>query len=248
MNCLFTHCLLVAANLAFVPARGAVGPPPLPEQVPLPRRQRVRVNDTLALVFSQPYGRFTVLGCPTLLWGRAVLHGRRGYRQDLADGQLELYSARSVVVHHRPDVLHIESWRKPSPPALAAGHPPALDYQDFVYYAWDVRYRTYAIYLDADLAELPMREYRDFLQNPDNQVNAYHLPPYWLLRERAHTRRTHRLPPANRLAHYLVLSHSLETAYRPQLTRLLRAYAACPMPAATARQLAQARRTLAQSH
>jgi hypothetical protein len=248
MNSLFAPCLLIAASLTFAPVRWAVDTQPPPKQVPLPRSQRVRVNDTLALIFSRPYGRFTVAERPTLLWGRAVLHGRRGYRQDLADGLLDLYSARSVVVHHRPDVLHIERWRKPSPPALEAGQPPALDYRDFVYYAWDVRYRTNTTYLDADLAELPIREYGDFLRDPDTQVHAYHLPPYWLTRERARARRTRRLPQAHRLAQYLALSRCIETAYYPQLTRLLQAYAACPMPAATARQVAQAQRTLAQVH
>ena len=244
------------------PLSGYLAPGSVPIHAPVPgggagpQTQRWALNDTLALVLSQPYGRFTTVDQPAAtLWRRAVLHGRRGYTQ-LLDKDPLFYSSAGMATSARQGVLRLCVWRNlDSPPPRSGGAPVLLAYSDFVYLTWDVRFRTWAVYLTQDLEELPTLDQRvGFVGGYHaGQGATYYLLPHWLARERARALRTHRLPPAKQLAAYLRLSRDtaatfgglLPRPYRPLLGQVLRAYAACPMPRATARQVAQARQALA---
>lgn len=266
----FCQPAFVATSLALLAVRGAIGAPKLvPPTVAvlpsaLPRSQRLRINDTLVLVVSRPYGTFTTYdrSTPTWLWQRAELRGRRGYRQQLTDGRGDdlctLYGARAGA---GGTLLRLSFWRDSHD--LPPRHPatPLIENDDaFACLVWDVRYRTWGWFYNADLAELGARNdgppgftgmafgfTGGFYEGCDER-GLYYLLPHWIAAEQARVRRTHRLPPPARLAAYLEQAEGhdrLRPAYRPLLARLLRAYAACPPPpAAVARRLAAARRAL----
>lgn len=268
--------LALVASLALLTAAGKRVPAARPVTAlgaSLPKKHYLRVNDTLMLVVSRPYTTSTTpaRATATWLWQRAELRGRRGYRQLLDDGSGEelstLYGARSDA---RGTLVRLSFWRDPH--HLPPRYPARLrlgenDESAFACVVWDVRYRTLTWFYDANLDELDSQSdenpfgfkntafgftggrYNDYYEQ-----GVFYLLPHWIAAEQARVRRTHRLPAPARLAAYLGLAEaSIAGAiqpppYRLLLARLLRAYAACPMPAATARQVAQAQRTLTQVH
>lgn len=162
---------LVAASLALPAAGGkrvpAARPVTAADASPprvLPTKHYLRVNDTLVLVVSRPYTTFTTFTTsgretPTWLWQRAELRGRRSYRQRLDDGSgsgsdfVTLYGARAGA---GGTLLRLSYWRDPHqlPPRHPAPH--NLDDNDaaFACLVWDVRYRTWGWFYDANLREL----------------------------------------------------------------------------------------------
>ena len=228
--------------------------------VPLPTRlmadeQRVRVNDTLVLVLSQPYCHYrTSDEVPATLWQHAELHGRRGYRQVL-DKRPFFYSSIGLAASSRTEALCVFIWAMgdEQPPCGMTGPLQLLNYRRFDVLTWDVRYKTQGDLVTESLETLSPYDHPEGFAGGSHPslLEPYHLLPYWLAREQSRVVRTHRLPPTLQFDRYLTLilnpgfDRLLRPAYRPLLARLLRAYQACPMPPATARRLAQARRALA---
>lgn len=270
-----TWWILLVGGLALAGSQPSRAQRRLARPLALPQHQHLRVNDTLTLEVSRPLAFFTVwravepapaLGRPgtRVLWGRAALRGRRGYYEVL-DANAPYCTLYLAAVSRQGDVLALSCWSDIDRQApLARAH--LLDTvsvqrnQEFGYGYWDVRYRTWGLLLGADLQELPPPQEADEVYAFELSVvgftggtyrgRAYHLLPYWLAREQARVRRTRRLPTAPYLANFLDLAYEvrggrLAPPYRPLLAHLLRAYAACPQPPATARQVLAARQALA---
>lgn len=269
---LFFYLVLGATSLVLSAAAGTVDPhrvasPPAASRLAAPpRRQRLRVNDTLMLVVSRPRATFATYGhkTPTWLWQHAELRGRHGYHQVLSKD--ELCSLYGTWVSPRGELLCLAFWRdfdEQLPEGCPRPRQPLWLEHDkaFACPVWDVRYRTWTEFYDANFREMdPIGDdvfgfqgsAYGFTGGRYRGTGPYYLPPTWLAQEQARVRRTHRLPPAPRLAIFLALTNVKTSpltspAYRPLLARLLRAYAACPMPAATARQVTQARQALARA-
>ncbi|RZJ93698.1 MAG: hypothetical protein EOO60_04735 [Hymenobacter sp.] len=222
----------------------------------LPARQEVRVNDTLVLVCSQPYTTLPQYLKPSLvLWSHLALRGRRGYEEVLSEADpLLLYCLYQchdeALVSAQGSVLHfsvLDVGRIPWTEARRGQPLPDRAVYALDSWIWDVRYRVPASYMSADLKELNLRDAPCFTGGMagDSIPEEYRVLPYWINQELAQLKRRHRLPPARRLLAYSTFSRDLATtqdsAYRQGyghlLLRLLRAWRAYPLPAATARHL-----------
>lgn len=208
------------------------------------------------------WGSFTVLDSasgwlppgPThprdTLWQRVTARGRRGYRQVLATGSACLlhprWSARAregnvlSLAQLSPATAQLDSLRQ------LRGRPLLLDAASFVAEPWDVRYRTWGRYLDANLQELPARYPGLGFATGPLQGRSYYLLPHWLAQEQARLARTHRPPAPARLGAWLALSQDtapggrLPPPYRPLLARLLRAYQRGALPPGARQQVSRA--------
>ena len=254
---------VVASGLAL--GAGPARPTPAGARPPGGTRS-LRVNDTLRLEVSRPVATFATPDheAATTLWQRAELRGSRGYRQiiSLPRTLCTLYGTRASP---SGELLRLAFWRdldQQLPQGRAHPRRPLeLAHEDaFACPVWDVRYRTWSWFCDAGLQPLVPHGDDVFgfqgsaygFTGGSYELGTYHLPPTWLTQEQARVQRTHRLPPAPRLQAFLALSddsagYLLKPPYRPLLAQLLRAYAACPQPPATARRLALARRRLART-
>jgi hypothetical protein len=245
-------CYLLTLGLAPFPPR----PTPLLTR-PALAEQRVRINDTLVLVMSRPYCYYSAWDkVPTTLWQHAELHGRRGYRQVL-DERPFFCSSAGLAARSRTEALSFFVWAlgDRQPPCGMTGPLQSLNYRNFDVLTWDVRYKTVGDLVTQSLETLSPYDHPEGFTGGSHPslLEPYHLLPYWLAREQSRVVRTHRLPSTRQFDRYLALildpgfDRLLRPAYCPLLARLLRTYQTCPMPPATARQVAQAQRMLAQA-
>jgi hypothetical protein len=227
----------------------------------LPARQEVRVNDTLVLECTRPYTTLVPdAGRPPMtMWLHMALRGRRGYYEVLSSPDtLSLYClfqcTDEALVSARGDVLHfsvLEPGRLLGDEARRGQPLPDNAVYALDRWVWDVRYRHHTDYLTADLKEWNWRDAPCFTGGFIGK-EEYRVLPHWISQEQSYLKRRHHLPPAHRLLAYCTFSRELAamdaSAYRqsygPLLLRLLRAWRAYPLPAATARHFDRSIRDL----
>ena len=224
---------------------------------PTPGLQRWRINDTLTLECSQPLTTFVTeqQTVPQTVWGQLALRGQHGWYKRLTNNMYwTLYQvsvAPDGTLFQLPSVgLEYEISRVKK----QGNKPYQLQEKDLFYNTYDVPHLTWTEYVDEDLVALDARQIAPDYLGGELDEKTYYPLPYWLARETNRLTSTHRLPPADRLAAYVDLSHDtarytgrLMPPYKKLLADLLHAYQAYPMDPDTVQLLQQALRALSPS-